>query len=484
MILKNILFLLPVLILGILMVFLFLPHTTSKRYLLTLILGGLVGLGFHSLLSFWGLFISTTVRMAVVWVEWTLLLVLLYLCLRKIRLTSWRAFFIHLRQAIFSPNRFQIIFFLLLIGFIVTFVSSTLMKPMGQFDAHSMWNYKAKAMFITPGDLVQALRHPTDVTFHPDYPLLIPMLVNDLWVKLGEITSRSPIILAVFFTTALVVLMYAGVAALRDDSQALMAAVLLIGAPYLSLIGSGQTADIPLSVYLLAAITLMILAYRENHWRYAALSGFMAGLAAWTKNEGLLFVVALFLANGWILRNQLTKTRMGQLAAWWLGAFLPLLTVFIFKANMSVQNDLFVGFDWGRLLQLDRVFVILTALGKEVLFWGGWEIPILAVFIASMVLLRRQMSAEEKKETGLMGAFTLIAWMGFFTIYLITPRDLEWHLRYSADRLMFQLYPPVVMGVMLFTLSIKEVVAKLPIGNRLRRLFLPDQMEPSLQNKS
>ena len=42
---------------------------------------------------------------------------------------------------------------------------------------------------------------------------------------------------------------------------------------------------------------------------------------------------------------------------------------------------------------------------------------------------------------------------GYFAIYVITPRDLYWHLRFSLNRLFLQLWPTVIF---LFFLSLSH----------------------------
>jgi len=46
---------------------------------------------------------------------------------------------------------------------------------------------------------------------------------------------------------------------------------------------------------------------------------------------------------------------------------------------------------------------------------------------------------------------------GFIAVYLITPYPLEWHMKYSTDRLVFQLYPVFIFGLMLFTRDVSSI---------------------------
>ena len=56
--------------------------------------------------------------------------------------------------------------------------------------------------------------------------------------------------------------------------------------------------DVPLSFYILATLALLCLQDRHpEDLRFSALAGLMAGFAAWTRNEGMIFVVAMLVAR-------------------------------------------------------------------------------------------------------------------------------------------------------------------------------------------
>ena len=40
--------------------------------------------------------------------------------------------------------------------------------------------------------------------------------------------------------------------------------------------------------------------------------------------------------------------------------------------------------------------------------------------------------------------------IGFFFVFVLTPKDMEWHFRAACDRLILQLWPAVLMVCFLF----------------------------------
>ena len=93
--------------------------------------------------------------------------------------------------------------------------------------------------------------------------------------------------------------------------------------------GGWQQADVPLACFMLSAVLLLVLydAAERPHRGFLVLSGVMAGMAAWTKNEGLLFLIALptaRIAVAW--RPGGAKKLLKEAFCWGAGAA-PLLAV-------------------------------------------------------------------------------------------------------------------------------------------------------------
>src|SRR5438128_7423421 len=101
------------------------------------------------------------------------------------------------------------------------------------------------------------------------------------------------------FTFGSMGLAYGSLTLLRSRGQGLLAGIVLLGTPFLIKHGASQYADVPLGFFFLATLVLFSLREREAGDRNGlpALAGLMAGLAAWTKNEGSFFVLVVLVAR-------------------------------------------------------------------------------------------------------------------------------------------------------------------------------------------
>lgn len=341
----------------------------------------------------------------------------------------------------------------LVLGF--TVYSSILysrINPHGDYDAQAIWNLRARFMYRLGDEWRSAFSPDINRNFHMDYPLLVPMNVVGGWNTLHGEVLRIPAVHSLLFLIGLAGLTYSALALWRSSSQGSIAMIVLLVTPYILLFSTFQTADIPLSYFFLASLILLILALQENSKGLLFLSGLMAGLSAWTKNEGFSFVlvVAVF-----CLFFYLPGQRWQGFFSLLGGMALPLLTSLLFKTFLPSQNDLLAG---SGLIQLGqrlsdpiRYNLILTYLKAELAILGGWPINILILLGAYCLILGWNPSARQQFN----GWFLLIIAAQFTIyclIYLITPNDVEWQLKYSLSRLLMQLFP---MALLLFFLFIR-----------------------------
>jgi hypothetical protein len=67
---------------------------------------------------------------------------------------------------------------------------------------------------------------------------------------------------------------------------------------------------------------------------------------------------------------------------------------------------------------------------------------------------------RSRHATWRQGALTLgLLCVGYLMVYVTTPYELEWHLRTSMDRLLLQMWPALVLVVMLRGASADAVAA-------------------------
>ena len=339
-------------------------------------------------------------------------------------------------------------------------IASVVAHPNGEgWDAFSIWNLHARFLFRGGSFWRDGF---TDVIAwsHPDYPLLLPGAIAHFWTYLGRESHFVPAIVGLVFTFTTVAVLFSTLSLLRGRTTALLASLVLVSTPLFIEQGTSQYADVPLSFFCLAAISLLCVFNSEvqPHGGPLALSGLAAGFAAWTKNEGLLFLVAFAAAQIFLVVRSKKfphQEHPDQRVQSWrapvmvLAGMLPLLLIIgWFKHFVAPPGDLFPDSSLAlhKLLEPSRYLIVLRWYGKELLRFGNWGIAPATVALLVFYFLVRSPHRAKLDPALMVGILAvLLTLAGYYTIYLITPHDIYWHLRNSLNRLFLQLWPSTLL---------------------------------------
>jgi hypothetical protein len=323
---------------------------------------------------------------------------------------------------------------------LVTITNSYETSPHGDWDAVQIWNYHARFLYRNHGEFYRNMMAFSD--HHPEYPLFLPSTIARIWIYDGESTLPSAILGGLFAVGSALVLAVA-LALTRSWSSGLLASAILLSPSWVCSVAGSQYADMPLSFWMLASLAVWALANENNKLRIAMISGLFAGLAAWTKNEGLPFALLLVLAIS--VRECWTT---GLRRAWpvafagIVGAAGPVLLNLWWKSLCPFTNDLVAGQTgtFTKLTDTSRWQLIFNNGGSDLLYAFGlsW------LFLALITLI-----LGVRVRPAIWGiALALVLGMSgvYFVTYLITPHDLDWHLRTSIKRLAVHLWPMLLLG--------------------------------------
>jgi hypothetical protein len=343
------------------------------------------------------------------------------------------------------------------------FVALTLNTPHGRWDATAVWNLRAR--FLTRGgdDWAEAF-HPLLAHSHLDYPLLVPLSVARLWTYLDNESTWAPAALALGFTLATWGLLVSALAALRGRTQGLIGGIALLATPQLFEHGSYQFADVPLAYYFLATLAAQALGDRAEgdplRWKVAA--GMMAGFAAWTKNEGLLFLAAVIAVR--LVAVVATRGRRAYLreaAGFALGLAPAFAALVYFKLRFSPSSELLAGLTSGTLLAKladpSRYGLVIRAVASESIQWGSGLLAALAAYRLLLGGAPRPAVAGRGLPAAVVLALVLA---GYFFVYITTPHYLPWHLQWSLTRLALHVWPSAVFALLLGTATPAEALAR------------------------
>ncbi len=313
------------------------------------------------------------------------------------------------------------------------FVEQSIRYPDGNWDAFAIWNLRARALYRAPHDLALVFTGELPAQ-HPYYPPLLPSLIAHGWFALGASTPAVPIAVSLLFGAAGVVALAAAVAERRGPALGLAAALLLLGTPELLTLATNQYADLKLAMLLLVAVVL------ASSERFVA-AGLVAGLCAYTKNEGLLEFAALWVAI-FVVSGRRAALRF--LA----GAALPLALLGTFEAGWAPRNALVADLRLTDILHRapGRLLLVLRGFAAQLVDFPAWGCTLPFVFLCWMVGFRRS-------ERTVPAVFVALSIAVFFAIYLTTPHDPAEHMASSLDRLLFQIWPSLIYATAVSLLS-------------------------------
>jgi hypothetical protein len=321
-------------------------------------------------------------------------------------------------------------------------------EPLGFWDAFAIWNLKARFFFVDSGEHWQRAFSNSVSWSHTDYPLLLPLNVARLWTYAGEPTQEVSVVLSVIFALLVAALLYGVVSCLADAALGTLAVYAVLATPALMAQSTWQVADIPLAFFLAAAAGLVLIADKIPAGERPALvvSGLFAGAAAWTKNEGLLFALAIPIAMMFVGSRSEFSARIQRTGQFAKGLAVPVAILFLMKVTLAGENDLADDFAFNsltRVFEIDRHAEILASFARALATLCG--LPLLVSLATLAVWLRLRRGDEANRNIAAITAALLLQLGGYYFIYLITERDLAWHLGTSNLRLFVQLWPTALL---------------------------------------
>ncbi len=330
-------------------------------------------------------------------------------------------------------------------------------EPVFRNDEAHFWTLKAKVIYHSGGfnpTFAEAMSNEHFV-YHKDYPLLNPLLAVWTFAHFGEIThvvNRLPIQM---FALSLA-LVLAG--ALRRVVRPAAAAAILLAVfaiPEIAFQSRTAHADLMVGFGALLAFDAWLrhrAASGEDArawWRLCAV-----GLAfmLWSKNEGLLYAVAI--AGAWVLPRLARPRELITPRLKWM--LLPAGVIALswgFNAWYGFENDIAVGdtreHSYPMLLVTQARTHVPYILGwvNDNLLWNAKHAAFLPLaMIALALLFPRRVWSSQLRLPCLAVAF---AWLGYLLVFTGTPHELEWHLPTAASRVSQQSVPAMALWIAL-----------------------------------
>ncbi len=448
-----------------------------NRAMFLLILAAPVGLGTCSIAMFWAYVAAASHGK---WLSFVLIGLLgAYLLIRLVLKSKSKAVqqnFLHLDLPWLKkkPDKAALLYALLsaaalilfcyIFGrFVRNFISASCWEIFGGWDARFIWNLKAKFFFRSPAEWTGMFRQELSFS-HPDYPLLLPGAIAWAWNWAGKEILIWPPLVAFLFTacTGLLILWY------LFSYVALWSG--LVACSYFFIIGAyqfwsaTQYADIPVCFFMTASAVALLAAIRakdsSDRPRVAAqssspgpsarerplffLAGLLAGMAAWTKNEGLFFAAwSVLILAGVLFMNPMSWPDKKTLACSFIGGLgIPLLNVFYLKIIMAKTGDyLGSGRTASEYFSLvlgsgAKTQVILNGFQTYMTKFDDWNGLWILFFCALLVGLSIKRKEILENSAWIPAAAAILIELGYFAVMHASPHEIHWQIETALLRLL------------------------------------------------
>lgn len=325
--------------------------------------------------------------------------------------------------------------------FIAGFYLIATNNPQGELDAWANWNLRAKFLAAGP-DSWRGAFSPLLVMTHPDYPLLLSGFVARCWMMSGGVSPAAPLAAALIFPLCVFGLLVGALTLGRSLTVGVLAALALFATGSYTGQALAQYADMPLSFFLTAALILMFLAQRfPQTGELVLLAGAAAGMATWTKNEGVPFLALAFLSTLLFLgRPAAARFALGAAPFALLTVAFKLLLAPgiepIFRQGASTLGS--------KIATPARYFEILGAFWSNLLESGFPATHPLLVF-GLLALFLRFRAREELRPLRLLALPAAGMLAAYFGAFLLSTDDLKWHLGIASPRLLMQIAPGIIL---------------------------------------
>lgn len=299
----------------------------------------------------------------------------------------------------------------------------------GGWDAWSIWNLHAK--FLYDSTHWQNMFSPILEWTHADYPLLLPAIHAMIWTGLGNITPLATAATALLIFISINTLIYDTIKNYTYVAIIVLLSMIL-GYDFVN-IAASEYADSFVSLTFL--ITIILLYEKPQH--YILFSGIYCGIALSLKNEGLVFFTMVLL---YLITTSAFKAK--TIFSFLMGSLPFLLIVVGYKYFWAPSNDIIAGQSistMDRILSPIRYFHIIR-FGLETLFTKYY-----------MLLLVIMVSYRFRKTLPREVWIIYFILFAYLAIYLVTPKDLIWHLSTSMKRLFHHLYPSYLYLILVST---------------------------------
>lgn len=329
-------------------------------------------------------------------------------------------------------------------------------KPLAEYDGWAMWGMKARALATLERADPAVFAGDAYSRLHLEYPLLLPSL-NALPLELASGYSSHTLVASCLALGLCGLLAVFGIWRGRVRAAVLLpclAALAAIPAFFLQL----QTgyADVTLAVFVAAGLAAAARWLADSEAAWLALATLFLAASVLTKNEGLLFALAVLLPLLVLASGRRAKVALSGLVV--LLAYAPWRAYTSIHDLSSPDYDLSSSFDLDFVAgRLDRAPTAARELLETALDPDRFGLALvfgLAAAVGALVLGQPRLGA-------LVAGFAVLSLAGLAWIYVLTPHELGFFLSTNAERVVVS---PLLGLVAVAPLLIEDSARSAPVG--------------------
>ncbi len=323
-----------------------------------------------------------------------------------------------------------------------------LIKPLESYDAIAIYAIKAKIFYLAgaiPQDFFLKVAHAFP---HPDYPLNIPLAETFIYLFLGNLNDQLVKAIFPLYFTGILAMLYFGIRRFASRTYALLFTFLLASVPQFNAYAANGYLDLVFAYYYFTSLLFLLMWFKDEDRKmgFLFLSAVFAALAAWTKNEGLMYCgVNIILVLLFVTLEHKGPFRKRV----FYGAVYPAVILIMSLPWLLVKSTFdLVNSDVGPvtlnpvsvLKESYKIPVILYEFQKHILGPKKWNI---LLPIAALVLIFYHRKAFAGIQRYVTSALAMII-LGYVFIYLIATTEIDYFLRTTWSRFLIHFVPVVV----------------------------------------
>jgi 4-amino-4-deoxy-L-arabinose transferase-like glycosyltransferase len=323
--------------------------------------------------------------------------------------------------------------------------------PVHSHDAVANYALKAKMFYMEGGIPAGFYSWPETAVAHPDYPLLLPLVMTWIYEFTGFDHFSVNLIMPVFYV-AFLGLFYALIRRSFNRPYSLLIVFLLGTIPQLADYATIIHADLVLTAFVTCAFLYFMLYARTRNRTQLVLGSVLFGLLFWVKNEAAVFICAYAAVFG-VFCVRVEKSMRKRAVADMLMSFLivaaiaaPWMAIKLSAAAANSDIDISSLTPTRVWQNVKDIPVLLNLFQQEVFGPKKWNIFWVLAF-AAMIWRRK---ALREGENFYLVFFIALSAAGYFAGYMMTTgNNLFFYVNTTISRFMLH-FAGLVMALAAF----------------------------------